>query len=81
MTENDDIREVMEEEKRRGRRPLDAAAREGRRKLLRAYAQLLYEPSEARFRESIAKIGILEGSDAFAAALEAWRDAQKREKT
>ncbi|MGH9814673.1 MAG: hypothetical protein ACRD6I_01200 [Candidatus Acidiferrales bacterium] len=71
----------MEEEKRRGRRRYDAAARDKRRAVLRAYRELLRESDEEAFREYVEKhLGFAEGSEQFEAVLSAWREAQKRRK-
>ena len=79
MTENDEIRDVMEEERRRGRRRYDVAAHDKRRAVLRAYRELLRESDEEGFRDYVQKhLGFAEGSEQFEAVLSAWREAQRR---
>jgi hypothetical protein len=79
MAEDNDIREAMEEDKSRGRRRYDAAAREKRRRLLQAFRDLVREADEERVREYLVKhLAFAEGSEQFESVLAAWREGQKK---
>ncbi|MGH9794161.1 MAG: hypothetical protein ACRD5G_05255 [Candidatus Acidiferrales bacterium] len=79
MAEDDDIKDVMEEDRHRGRQRYDVAAHDKRRALLRAYRELLRESDEEAFRQYVQKhLGFAEGSEQFDAVLSAWREAQRR---
>lgn len=81
MAEDDDIRDVMQEEKSRGRRRFDSAARERRRLLLQAYRDLIREGDEEVVREYVVKhLGFAEGSEQYESVLAAWREGQKKQK-
>lgn len=80
MAQEEDLREVMEEEKRRSRRPLDTAARERRHRELQMLRQMMLENDEKQFREIIVRLGLAEGSREYDVAIEAWRETQKRRK-
>ena len=75
--ELNDLRQVMEEEKRRGRRPIDPAARKRRTELLRYLRNLIHEADERRFREAIRAHGLRDGTEEFEVALRIWREGQK----
>lgn len=78
MVKDDDVREVMDAEKRRGRRPVDISARERRNRELQTIRQMMWECDEKRFREIIVQLGLAEGSPRYEAALAAWHEAQRR---
>jgi hypothetical protein len=80
MPEDDDIREVMEDEIRRGRRPTDPSARDRKKRELEIVRQMMWEYNEERFREVIAALGLAEGSPEHDAAVAAWREGQRQRK-
>lgn len=74
MTE-EDLRDVMEEEKSRGRRrPTEAAARRERARLLRGFRELLALDDERAFCAAIRELGLKDGSPEFREALRIWRE-------
>ncbi len=80
MPEDDDIREVMRGEIRRGRRPTDSVGQERKRRELQVIREMLSEYDEQRFRQAIVALGLAEGSPEYDAALAAWREAQRLRK-
>ena len=68
-----DLHEVIRQERRRGKRPVD----ESRRKAKQSLVQELFEEDEATFLESIRVLGLQEGSVAWKEALSAFRDEQR----
>ena len=79
MVEDDDIRDVMADEKGRGRRqPHSAEAVRRRAKLLQALRPLFADMDEKRFREAMRTYGLREGSPEFEVALAIWRESAKR---
>ena len=71
---NQDIKEVMIEDGRRGRRPIDLKSQSERKEKLATLRKLLEIGTEADFVKAMRAVGLHEGSQAFAAALEAWRE-------
>ncbi len=72
---DEDLREVMDEEKSRGRRrPADPEARKRRKALLRDLRRLLKYGDEKDFVEAIRALGLKEGSPEFQNALAVWRE-------
>jgi len=53
VSEEDKIREVREEEERRGRRPLDIEERKKRERILRSFREALQKNDRALFEEVI----------------------------
>ena len=78
MKMDDDIRDVMKEEKHRGRKHvLDLEAQKERQALLRDFGRLLKEGTEQEFLEAIRALGLKEGSDDFQNALRVWRSLRQ----
>jgi hypothetical protein len=77
MVEDEDLREVMEEEKRRGRRPLDPAERKRREELLKYLRDLIYDSDEVRFVAAIRAHGLREGTPQFEVAADLARGAEE----
>ena len=73
MREND-IRDVMSEEKARGRRRVDSEARKAHKKLLRDVGYLLRLNDRKVFIENLVRLGLKPGSPAYEAALQAWNE-------
>lgn len=74
MPKPDDLGQVIREERRRGRRPVDESRRKARESLIK---ELFEEEDEASFLESIRALGLQQGSGAWKEALSAWRDEQR----
>lgn|GEM_PF-1773454 len=72
-TIDDDIREVMAEEKNRGRRPRDAEALKERRKHLEDLRVALTSRTEQEFLVAIRGLGLDDDPEKFAEALKIWR--------
>ena len=79
--ENDDVRDLIAEEKSRGRRKYDPEERRERRELLKAYRKLLEETTEVQFKEMLRQRGLRDDSPAFQDALAAWRETQNELKS
>jgi hypothetical protein len=75
VSEDDEIRNVRAEEGRRGRRPIDIAARRRHLKLLESYRILLENcANEREFSDRIiADFGLVYGTREYVAALEVYR--------
>jgi hypothetical protein len=71
--EPEDLNQVIREERRRGRRPLDESRRKARERLVE---ELFEEEDEASFLDSIRALGLQEGSASWQEALASWRDEQ-----
>jgi hypothetical protein len=76
MDEDDknDIDEVMKQEKRRGRRPIDFETGKRRAQTLKAMRKLLESASEEEFVTAIRAAGLHDGSAEFLEALRIWRE-------
>ena len=73
-----DLRDVMMQEKHRGRKHLlDLEAKRRQEALLRDFKKLLEDGTEQEFVEAIRALGLQEGSDAFENALAAWRSLRQ----
>jgi hypothetical protein len=72
-TKDGEIREVMAEEKSRGRRPLDSKARKERADLLRHVKEALDLDSEAEFIKAIRGLRIAEDPQKLEDAVKLWR--------
>jgi hypothetical protein len=75
MDEDDkkDLEEVMKQETRRGRRPIDFEAGKRRAQTLRDMRKLLESASEEEFLAAIRTAGLRDGSPEFLEALRIWR--------
>ena len=74
----DDIRDVMAEEKGRGRRhPKDALARKQERELLRRFREALSLDDENDFIEAIRELGLGEDAQKLQKALRIWRASRR----
>ena len=73
-----DLEDVMREEKSRGRRPIDTAARRERAALRRSFHELLEVGDERDFIKAIKALGLREGSPRFLDALRVWREYRRR---
>ena len=71
-TKQGDLNQVMREERRRGRRPIDESLGKARQSLV---DELLGERDERVFLSSIRALGLQEGSESWEQALMAWRAA------
>jgi len=80
MDEESDIREVMDEETRRGksRRPMDLKTRKERAELRQAFRELLRDGDERDFVKALSALGIDPGSSQYLAALRVWHEQRRR---
>jgi hypothetical protein len=79
MGSEDDLRDVIAAEKRRGRRPVDLEAQRLRLRLLKAFREALKMDDEALFTEAIIhELGQLPGSPEFRQSLSAWRSLHRK---
>ena len=75
---DDDLRDVMRQEKQRGRkRLLDLEARRQHEQLLRDFKKLLEEVTEQDFVAAIRALGLKEKSEEFQSALAVWRSLRR----
>jgi len=71
--ENPDLRDVMREEKSRGKRRVDAAERRRRQDLLRAFRDALDARTEREFLDAIKQLGLGDDPLRRENALKIWR--------
>ena len=69
-----DLQDVIRQEGRRGRRPIDLKARRERSEKLASFRKYLRIGTEEEFVTAMRSFGLHEGSQAFSDALEAWRE-------
>jgi hypothetical protein len=69
-----DLQDVMKEEGRRGRRPLDSEAQRAREEKLGRFRKLLEMATEEEFVMALRAFGLREGSQEFLTSLEIWRN-------
>jgi len=67
-----DLDDVIREETRRGRRPVDIGTVRQKRERLALLKRLLTLATEQEFMEAIRAFGLVEGSPEFSEALDAW---------
>lgn len=72
-TKDDDIREVMAEESRRGRRPVDAKEIERKKHEREILRNLLHIEREEEFLKAIRELGYADEPEKTALILKAWR--------
>jgi len=72
-TSDDDIRDVMAEEKSRGKRPLDLKARKEKAELLRQVREALGLDTEMEFRQAIRGLQLDEDPKRLEEAVRLWR--------
>jgi hypothetical protein len=70
---DDDIRDVMAEEKSRGKRPLDLKARKEKAELLRQVREALGLDTEIEFRQAIRGLQLDEDPKRLEEAVRLWR--------
>lgn len=68
-----DLQDVIAEDSRRGRRPIDLGAQRARREKLASFRKLLEIATEKEFVEAMLAFGLREESQEFLDALEIWR--------
>jgi hypothetical protein len=79
-TEGDDLHQVMREERRRGRRPVDEEAIKERKRLLKAFLDLLQSGDEPGFLRAIRALGLQDGSEEFERAHQIWKMLRRERK-
>jgi hypothetical protein len=67
------LNEVMKQEKRRGRRPIDFEARKEQAQKLKDARKLLETATEAEFLDAMRAAGLHDGSPELLEALRIWR--------
>lgn len=75
MDDPDQIKKVMAEEKRRGRRPSHSEA--NKRKLERQFTALLERGTEEEFLKAMRDLGLSPDSEQHRAALRIWRENRR----
>ena len=79
MSKDDEIHEVRDEEQRRGKRPIDIAARRRRLLLRKKFLEALQSANEDQFREALIRdLGQTPGSSEFANSMRAWREYHRK---
>lgn len=71
--ENDDIKDVMAEERGRGKRRVDTEALKARAKMRRDMRYLLSIRKREDFIENLIRLGVKPGSPEYELALQIWR--------
>jgi hypothetical protein len=69
-----DLDDVLFEETRRGRRPIDIAEWRKKARLKEDFRKLLERATEEEFRDAMRALGMRDGSEQMEAALRVWRD-------
>jgi hypothetical protein len=72
-TKNPDIRDVMSEEKSRGKRRVDMNALRQREELLKGFREALKMRTEREFVEAIRELGFADDPEKLREALKIWR--------
>jgi hypothetical protein len=73
-----ELDDVIQQETRRGRRPIDMEERRRRRKLAQDFRFLLDFGKEEEFLTALRAIGLRDGSREFAEAVRVWRENRAR---
>jgi hypothetical protein len=80
--DDDDIREVRDQEGRRGKRPIDIAAQRRKQVLLRKFREALQSQNEETFRETIInELGQMPGTDEYEKSMKIWREFRGKFRT
>ncbi|MGC2527594.1 MAG: hypothetical protein WA639_07590 [Candidatus Acidiferrum sp.] len=80
--DDDDIRQVRNQEERRGRRPIDVAAQKRKQTLLRKFREALQSKDENTFREAIRnELGQLPGTAEYESSMRIWREFRGKFRT
>ena len=74
----DDVDDVMREERSRGRRPVDMDVRRERETLRKGFREILQLGDEAMLREAMRALGLDDQSPEFSRALDVWRRERGR---
>ena len=73
-----ELRDVMREDRSRGRRPADTDAERDYRELLEGMLVLIQGDHEARFCEALIALGYERGSERFDHFVGVWRSLKRR---
>jgi hypothetical protein len=79
VAKENDIRDVMKEERSRGRRPIDIEARREREELLRILRELLRERDREGFLQAMRAYGWSDDSPEFQRALKIWHEKPRKQ--
>jgi hypothetical protein len=71
---DEELKDVMREQGRRGRRPVDLQAQKEHRAKLASMRTLLKIATEEEFVKAMLAYGLIEGSEEFLASLASWRE-------
>jgi hypothetical protein len=75
ISEEGDIKAVRTQEERRGKRPIDIAARKRRHDLLRKFREALESNDVEQFTEALIRdLGQLPGTPEYAQSLKIWNE-------
>ena len=75
VADEDEIRKIRAGEERRGKRPIDPAARERRSQLLKKFREALESGDIEKFREALIRdLGQQPGTPEYARSLKIWHD-------
>jgi hypothetical protein len=72
-----DLRDVMAEEKSRGKRPIHSEAQRERRELLKGFRDALHARTEREFLEILTELGLAGDPEKREKALKIWRSASR----
>jgi hypothetical protein len=75
VPQDPDIRDVMREEKSRGKRRLDMKALRRREELLKRFREALKLRTEREFLETIRELGLADDPEKLREALKIWRSS------
>jgi hypothetical protein len=74
MTDDQELKDVMAHEKRRGRRPVDAEYLRLLKEVATEVERAWRENDEASFRRALLRLGLGPGSPKYDRALKRWRE-------
>ena len=75
-----DIKDVMAEERSRGKRRIDREAEEETRRLEKEYLQVIREGNVRRFKKILSGLELPEASEKYRRIMELWNSVQKEKK-
>ena len=75
VPQDPDIRDVMREEKSRGKRRVDMKALRQREELLKGFREALKLKTEREFLEAIRELGLADDPEKLREALKIWRSS------
>lgn len=76
--DQNDLDDVMTEEKSRGRRPVSRDVQRARQLLRQGFLKLIREGDERKFLSALRGLGLRDESPEFQLAVQMWREFQQR---